>query len=151
MFGNAGQATLAVNPLLSASAVIKIKFMNKKEREIVFNKYEGRCAYCGYELQKGWHVDHIIPLQRNESDLNISRYNKIRGENSLHNYFPACRQCNIWKSTYSIEQFRAEVASQLAKVNRYSCNYRNAKRFGLVAEVQKEIVFHFELTDSSCT
>ena len=118
--------------------------MNKKEREIVFDKYNGRCAYCGCELIKGWHVDHVVPIRRTESDLNLSRYNKIRGENSLENYYPACCQCNIWKSTYSIEQFRIEVASQLDKVNRYSSNYRNAKRFGLVMEVKKEIVFYFE-------
>ena len=129
--------------------------MNKKERELVYNKCNGRCAYCGCELQKGWHVDHINPIRRNESDENIERMNRfretplVRGENNIDNYYPACRQCNIWKSTYSIEQFRNEVESQLSKVNRYSANYRNAKRFGLVEEIVKPIIFYFEKTKVS--
>lgn len=45
--------------------------MNKKEqREFVFNKYGGKCSYCGCELQKGWHMDHAEP---------VLRYTKIEG------------------------------------------------------------------------
>jgi len=36
----------------------------KKEREIIFNKYNGHCAYCGEKLQKGWHVDELLPIRR---------------------------------------------------------------------------------------
>lgn len=118
--------------------------MTKSERDIVYNKYGGRCAYCGCELQKGFHVDHIVPLRRNESDFSIQRYNKVRGEDSIENYNPACRRCNIWKSTFSIEQFRKEVSEQVNHLNRYSSNYRNAKRFGLVEETNKPVIFYFE-------
>ncbi len=38
--------------------------MKKSDRDIVFNKYGGKCAYCGCELQKGWHVDHIESIGR---------------------------------------------------------------------------------------
>lgn len=124
--------------------------MNKKDRQIVFNKFGGNCAYCGCELQKGWHVDHINPIRRNESDENIERMNKLRkipinrGENTIENYNPACRQCNIWKSTYSIEQFRKEVSEQIGRLNNYSANYRNAKRFGLIEETGISVEFYFE-------
>jgi 5-methylcytosine-specific restriction endonuclease McrA len=124
--------------------------MNKKERDIVYNKYDGKCAYCGCDLSKGWHVDHINPIRRNETDYGIERINRyratpiIRGENVISNYNPACRQCNIWKSTYSIEQFRNEVSEQINRLNSYSANYRNAKRFGLVEEIIKPVVFYFE-------
>lgn len=37
------------------------KPMKKADREKIFYKYGGRCAYCGCELTKGWHVDHIEP------------------------------------------------------------------------------------------
>lgn len=125
--------------------------MTKSDRQIVFDKYNGRCAYCGCELSKGWHIDHITPIRRNESDNSIelrNRYRKIplvRGENSINNFNPACRQCNIWKSTYSIEQFRKEVSEQITRLNNYSSNYRNAKRFGLVIEVVKPVEFYFEI------
>ena len=87
--------------------------MKKAERILVFNKYGGKCAYCGCELQKGWHVDHIQAIRRGDSDKSIEMMNKarntplVRGENSIENYNPSCRSCNIWKSTYSIENSRA--------------------------------------------
>ncbi len=35
--------------------------MTKTDRQKIFDKYGGKCAYCGCELQKGWHVDHVEP------------------------------------------------------------------------------------------
>lgn len=35
--------------------------MKDKIRAIVFDKYNGKCAYCGVDLMKGWNVDHIKP------------------------------------------------------------------------------------------
>jgi 5-methylcytosine-specific restriction endonuclease McrA len=138
--------------ILHAHALMmkEIKNMNKKDRQIVFNKFGGKCAYCGCELQKGWHIDHVNPIRRNESDENIEKFNKFRktpitrGENNISNYNPACRQCNIWKSTYSIEQFRKEVSEQISRLNNYSANYRNAKRFGLIEETGIVVEFYFE-------
>jgi 5-methylcytosine-specific restriction endonuclease McrA len=45
--------------------------MKKQIREQIFNKYSGKCAYCGTGLEKGWHVDHIEPVVR---DSKWSRY-----------------------------------------------------------------------------
>ena len=124
--------------------------MNKKDRELIFNKYGGKCAYCGCELKKGWHVDHIIAARRGDSDLRIERLNKfssseiVRGKNEIENYNPSCRQCNIWKSTLSIEKFRIEIAEQVKRLNDYNANYRNAKRYGLVQETGIEVKFYFE-------
>lgn len=39
-------------------------FSRAKQRKIIFDKYEGKCAYCGCELKDGWHVDHIEPVRR---------------------------------------------------------------------------------------
>ena len=103
----------------------------KKERQLIFDKYNGKCAYCGTELIKGWHVDHINAINR-------------KGENSVENYNPSCMQCNIWKSTYTIEQFRKEVEQQVNRLNNYSANYRNAKRYGLITETNIEVKFYFE-------
>jgi hypothetical protein len=38
--------------------------MKKSDRQNIFEKYAGKCAYCGCELQKGWHVDHLEPIRR---------------------------------------------------------------------------------------
>ena len=45
--------------------------MTKKDRQLIFDKYDGKCAYCGTELVKGWHVDHIQAIRRNDSDESI--------------------------------------------------------------------------------
>ena len=44
--------------VLSAAAV---KLSKAKIRAIVFNMCNGKCAYCGVDLVKGWNVDHIKP------------------------------------------------------------------------------------------
>lgn len=124
--------------------------MNKKLREEVRLKYDNRCAYCGCELQKGWHVDHIEPIRRGDSDEMIDAMNKnranpiVRGTNTIENYNPACRPCNVWKSTYTIEQFRKEIKEQVVRLNKYNANYRNAKRFGLIEETDYNVKFYFE-------
>lgn len=50
------------------------------KREIVFNKYGGKCAYCGEELQKGWHVDELLPVRRKWKYTEANYYHKITGE-----------------------------------------------------------------------
>lgn len=33
--------------------------MNKKLRQQIYDKYEGKCAYTGHPLEPDWQVDHI--------------------------------------------------------------------------------------------
>ena len=42
---------------------------NEEKRKLIFNKYGGRCAYCGYELQKGWHIDELLPVKNKIENL----------------------------------------------------------------------------------
>jgi len=45
-------------------------YISKKNREIIKNKFGGKCAYTGTELKEDWQVDHIKPRIRFE----IGRY-----------------------------------------------------------------------------
>lgn len=120
--------------------------MNKKEREVVFDKFGGKCAYCGCELQKGWHVDHIQPAFHNWSDEDIKKHLKQdRGQNKIENYNPACPRCNRWKGTWSIEQFRNEIFLQLKRLERDSAPFRIASDYGLIKTMDIEVKFYFEL------
>lgn len=38
--------------------------MKKTDRQLIFDKYNGLCAYCGTPLLKGWHVDELEPCIR---------------------------------------------------------------------------------------
>lgn len=119
--------------------------MTKKERQIVFDKYGGKCAYCGCELQKGWHIDHIEPAYHNWSDEDVKKHLKnIRGSNEIENLNPACPRCNRWKGTWSIEQFRNEISLQLERLERDSAPFRIARDYGLINTTDIEVKFYYE-------
>ncbi len=124
--------------------------MKKTDRELIFNKYDGKCAYCGCELTKGWHADHIEPIVRDF----IYNKNKHRFETNgicrnpenenLQNYNPSCPSCNIQKNSYTLEQFRENIKQFVNSLNQYSTQYKFAKKYGLVSETDIEVKFHFE-------
>jgi len=105
-------------------------------REHVYQKCGGRCAYCGRNLGNRWHVDHVEPLHRGNPSMG--------GSDTLDNCLPACARCNLWKKTFSIEQFRNEISKQVERVRRYSPGFRLAEDFGLIKEINKKVVFYFE-------
>ena len=114
--------------------------MTKKERELIFNKYNGKCAYCGCELKKGWHIDHIEPIVRNWLNGTCE---KPENEN-LENYNPSCPSCNIQKNSYTLEQFRKNIKQFVRSLNQYSTQYKFAKKYGLISETDIEVKFYFE-------
>lgn len=77
-----------------------------KVRRAVWEKYGGRCAYCGVpvhlELDKvhrtnRMQVDHIIPVAKG-------------GTNDPANLNPACGKCNWWKADIDLERYRQLIA-----------------------------------------
>ena len=115
--------------------------MTKKERQLVFEKYDGKCAYCGCELTKGWHVDHLKPIRRSLRKKGECRHPK---RECIENYMPACASCNINKHQMSLENFRQLVAGFMKHLNERNTQYKIAKRYGLVQEIEKEVKFYFE-------
>jgi 5-methylcytosine-specific restriction endonuclease McrA len=155
--------------------------LKKKEREAIFNKYGGKCAYCGCNLEKGWHTDHIQPCRRIVKRTRRAYYNKTTGavatrkdrqsptfkedfewrdardivvgyrhpeRNTLDNYMPSCPSCNINKHGDTIEKFRESIAGYLRSLNLRMVQYKVVKRYGLVEETGKPVVFYFETVES---
>ncbi len=124
--------------------------MTKKDREIIFDKYGGKCAYCGCDLVKGWHADHIDPVVRDfKWDRSSGRYKQTgtcqNPENDvLENYNPSCASCNIQKNSFTLEQFRKNIEQFVSSLNDYSTQYKFAKRYGLVIETGIDVKFYFE-------
>lgn len=126
--------------------------LSKKVREQVWNKYNCRCAYCGEQIElKKMQVDHIIP----KSDFIYHVKNKIWipdflkhltpiDVDNIDNLNPACQVCNNWKRSHVLEVFRNELHEQIKRLNLYSSNYRIAKKYGLLEETLKPVVFYFE-------
>jgi 5-methylcytosine-specific restriction endonuclease McrA len=128
------------------------KEIAKSVREAVKQKFNGRCAYCGCK-PKRLQVDHIVPYcfpHVLDNDLLRKRYvpeflyHLRSGDiNSKDNLFPACQSCNGFKGGYHLEEFRMSLAAQPERAEK-NINYRMAKRFGLVEETGKDVVFYFE-------
>jgi hypothetical protein len=112
-----------------------------KDRQLVYQKYDYKCAYCGIELSYNeMQVDHIEPRRRGD----IHNENVVNGRNHISNYNPSCRSCNASKSTFSIEQWRIQIKKKLICLERDSSNFRICKKFGLLSVSDVEVKFHFE-------
>ncbi len=104
----------------------------KIDRDKIFKKYNGFCSYCGGILiYKSFQIDHLIPKRKGGTDEET-------------NLMPACRPCNLAKSTYDIEQFREKLKSDLNRLHKLSSLFRNLIRFRLVEVTNRGIVFYFE-------
>lgn len=110
----------------------------KINRELIHNKFNGHCAYCGCDITvKDMQVDHITPKLLFDNKVGY-------GVDNIKNLNPACRVCNNWKSIYSVEEFRNQMQNQVAAARKYSRNFRMAEKFGLVNENNTKVIFYFE-------
>lgn len=107
----------------------------KATRRKVYERYNGRCAYCGEEmLYTEMQVDHLVPL---------SSY----GTDDLNNLMPACRRCNHYKRANSLEGWRKMLEEIPQKLERDSYIYRVAIDYRLVEPKPHKVVFYFEEND----
>ena len=117
--------------------MVKRKRWTAEEREAVYKKMDGHCAYCGRPItMREMQIDHVIPIKfqgREDRDLN-----------AMDNLLPACRRCNHYKDTMSVETFRSMLEREPEILARDSVAYRNAVRFGLVIPNPGPVKFYFE-------
>ena len=112
---------------------MKRKKLKKEERENIYNKYNGRCAYCGSKIEyKDMQIDHVVPL-------------RIGGKDEISNMLPSCRSCNHYKATLDIEGFRKYLSKIHDRLTRDSVAYRVAERFGIVEYKTDKVKFYFEI------
>lgn len=120
------------------------KAIPKKVREMVYKKYGGHCAYCGCKLEyKDMQVDHVVSVYKNDCRKFLSQDEL----NSTENYMPACRQCNFYKSTFSLEDFRNNLSHTMMDNLKKNFNYRLAVKYGLIKENIKPVKFYYETFD----
>ena len=113
---------------------MKLRKLTQAERQEVYDKCKGHCAYCGCELEyKDMQVDHVVPFL-------------VQDENTetMANYLPACRSCSYYKDCMTVDRFRANIEKFPERLMRDSVTYKNAVRFGLVEPKPHKVVFYFE-------
>jgi len=131
------------------------KLTKKEQRKIIFDKYNGRCAYCGCVLKKGWHVDELLPVRRNMKwNKDKTRYvwdgtYEHPERLNIDNQMPSCPSCNINKHSLSLEEFRNLIAGFINSLNRDNTQYKIAKRYGLLLETKTPVKFYFEYVESN--
>ncbi len=122
-------------------------FLTKEKRLLIFNKYNGKCAYCGIDLDFNlFHVDHIIPKRRGDTQDYLNKYSKgiIKGKDNLDNLNPSCCSCNSSKSTFTLDQWRNEINLKYNRLIRYDSTFKLLVRFKIIKKNEKEILFYFE-------
>lgn len=74
-----------------------------------------------------------------------SEYPTLPGQeiNSIENYMPACRACNFYKSTMSVEKFRKQLETLPERLEKVFI-YRLAEKYGIVKENCGKVKFYFE-------
>ena len=119
---------------------MKHKRIPKKIRELVLNKYGGKCAYCGCDLTLStMQVDHIKSVYKSCLE---NGYVYIQ-DDSLENLNPSCRQCNFYKGTLNIEQFRNKIKTILYRTFQSTFQAKLAKKLGMMKVTQFD-KFYFE-------
>ena len=119
----------------------KRKAISKKIRAEVYAKCNGRCAYCGCELEmKEMQVDHLISVYKEQYETRLG--NSIAG-NHIDNLMPSCRQCNFYKGANNLELFRMQLQTLMKRVKK-PLQYRLAHKYGMVQETEWDGKFYFE-------
>lgn len=115
--------------------------LTQKERRVVYDKYNGHCAYCGCDIPfKGLNVDHMHCLRNYEYTEEFTGIDV----HSIDNLMPACGSCNRYKATMDLETFRKQLQKIPDRLQRDVCTYNIAIRFGMVQENREPIKFYFE-------
>ena len=110
----------------------KRKKLTKEERIEIYNRFDGRCGYCGEKINiKNMQVDHIVAL-------------RVGGTDTLDNMICACRSCNHYKSTYTLEVFEKQLQEIPNRLIRDSVIFRIALRYGLIEIKDKKVEFYYK-------
>lgn len=111
--------------------------MNKRTREIVYNKYNGRCAYCGDKIEiKDMQVDHVVPK-------------RLGGLDEVTNYNPSCRLCNHYKRATELEVWRKYFLGEIVKRLRKFYIFKVAEKYGMIEVREWDGKFYFEKEPST--
>jgi 5-methylcytosine-specific restriction endonuclease McrA len=110
-------------------------YISKKDREIIRNKYDGKCAYTGTELKEDWQIDHVNPVRRNVFGTGA----KHEHNHNLENMVPCQRIVNHYKHNLSLHEFRTWLLGglheRLKKLPKNPKTEKSAKRKAYMLEV----------------
>lgn len=117
--------------------------MKREIREAIWHKYDKRCAYCGCELDyKDMQVDHI------HSKFHHEYFKLIDNPDRIENLNPACRQCNFYKGSETLDVFRKNISTIYERLSRHFI-FKLALKYGIIKYKEFEGEFYFEKIQNS--
>lgn len=106
--------------------------MMKIDRQKVYDKYNGHCAYCGKPITiKDMQVDHILPKRNG-------------GKDHIDNLNPSCRLCNHYKRAADIETLRKWLLDGLIERLMKIYIFRVALDYGMITINGWDKKFYYE-------
>lgn len=118
--------------------------INRKE---VYNKYGGRCAYCGQKITvKQMQVDHIIAQRHYKNGIVWLKYwyniDVVPDIDDISNLMPTCHICNNFKSAMTLKELRDQLFKQVERIR--SSQFNRALKYGQIKITRSPIWFYFE-------
>ena len=99
------------------------------QRDLILEKYNGRCAYSGKPLRHDWQVDHLVPKS-------------MGGNDNLNNLVPCQKIVNHYKRALPLELFRTwflgGLHTRLAKLPKNPRTEKSQKRINYLRSVAME-------------
>ena len=126
------------------------KPISKAIRQMVYDKYNGHCAYCGKGIaMKDMQIDHITPVMwavygTKKQRESIEQMVATGTMDSIDNDMPACRSCNYYKGMGDIESLRNRILTQLDHTCCSSFQVRLAMQYGMIEYKPWDGKFYFE-------
>lgn len=135
--------------------------MTQKTRELVWNKYGHRCAYCGkplpYEKMQVDHLERLCPRYYDPKGNKLSLKVAIAcygdgakadyiDNNSIDNLMPTCYGCNHYKGKWDLEFYRQLINKLHLKMEEEYLIKRGLE-YGIVKIAPWDGKFFFEKYD----
>ena len=100
----------------------KRKRIPDKVRQRIYDMYGGRCAYCGQKIptRRDMRIDHVVSFNRGGAD-------------DESNYLPACHDCNFYKSSLTLKDFKGSLGAMVENLAKREITFRLAIRYGLIS------------------
>lgn len=114
------------------------------ERERIYEKYVGHCAYCGRKITiKEMQIDHYYPKS-------LEGYAKTYfiDVDSFQNKMPSCRRCNHYKRAELPENFRKNMKTLHERIAKIYIN-KVAIDYGIITIKPFDGRFYFEYLEEA--
>lgn len=120
-------------------------YISKKDREFIKQKFGGKCAYSGTELEPDWQVEHIQPVIRNWWTNTVM----FEDAHNLDNMVPVQKLINHYKGSIHLEEFRTYLLGGLhLRLKKLPKNPRTEKGAKKKAYILK-IASYFGITEDT--